>query len=70
MTEDLAEAFIGEAPVNEHGAALLPGGSERDSGIRTVFFTDIVGSTNMTQRLGGERAMEVLEVHDTDDTWG
>lgn len=64
VTEDLAEAFMGEAPVNDQGAALLPGGSERDSGIRTVFFTDIVGSTSMTQRLGDERSMEVLEVHD------
>ena len=65
VTEELAEAFMGEAPVSEHGAALLPGSGERDTGVRTVFFTDIVGSTNMTQRLGDERAMEMLEVHDT-----
>lgn len=64
VTEDIAEAFMGDALVSEHGAALLPGGAERDSGVRTVFFTDIVGSTNMTQRLGDERAMELLEVHD------
>jgi class 3 adenylate cyclase len=65
VTEELAEAFMGDAQVSEQGAALLPGGGERDTGIRTVFFTDIVGSTNMTQRLGDEKAMEVLEVHDT-----
>ncbi|HSC46512.1 MAG TPA: nickel-binding protein [Gammaproteobacteria bacterium] len=64
VTEELAEAFMGDAQVSEQGAALLPGGGERDTGVRTVFFTDIVGSTNMTQRLGDERSMEVLEVHD------
>lgn len=64
VTEELADAFMGEAPVSELGAALMPGSSERDSGVRTVFFTDIVGSTSMTQRLGDERAMDVLEVHD------
>ena len=64
VTEELAEAFMGEAQVNEHGASMLPGGQERDTGVRTVFFTDIVGSTDMTQRLGDERAMDVLEVHD------
>jgi len=64
VTEDLAEAFMGDAQVSEQGAALLPGGNERDTGVRTIFFTDIVGSTNMTQRLGDERAMEALEVHD------
>ncbi|HET7176233.1 MAG TPA: nickel-binding protein [Gammaproteobacteria bacterium] len=64
VTEELAQAFMGEAPVGEHGAALLPDGAERDSGIRTVFFTDIVGSTNMTQHLGDEKAMEILELHD------
>lgn len=64
VTEELAQAFMGEASVSEHGAALLPGGAERDPGIRTVFFTDIVGSTNMTQHLGDEKAMEVVELHD------
>lgn len=64
VTEEVAEAFMGESQVNEHGAAMQPGGQERDTGVRTVFFTDIVGSTDMTQRLGDERAMDVLDVHD------
>jgi class 3 adenylate cyclase len=64
VTEELAEAFMGEAPINEHGAALLPNRRGHDTGTRTVLFTDIVGSTHMTQRLGDERAMEILEVHD------
>ena len=64
VTEELAEAFMGDAQVSEHGAALLAGSGERDAGIRTVLFTDIVGSTNMTQHLGDEKAMEVLGLHD------
>src|SRR5207248_11335581 len=53
--------------VNPAGAALIPGGAEheRDPGIRTVLFTDIVDSTGLTQRLGDEGAMALLEVHDT-----
>jgi class 3 adenylate cyclase len=66
VTPDLAEAFMGEAEVNAAGAAVMPSsrGVEGDPGIRTVLFTDIVGSTDMTQRLGDELAMELLEVHD------
>jgi class 3 adenylate cyclase len=64
VTPDLAEAFMGAAEADPQGAAMLPGNSSRDSGIRTVLFTDIVGSTDMTQRLGDEVAMEVLAVHD------
>jgi len=65
VTPDIAEAFMGEAETNLAGAALLPGAQgERDPGIRSVMFTDIVGSTDMTQRFGDDMAMEILEVHD------
>lgn len=65
VTPELAEAFMGEAETNPAGAAVLPGTrSEGDPGIRTVLFTDIVGSTDMTQRLGDALAMELLQVHD------
>jgi class 3 adenylate cyclase len=37
----------------------------RDPGIRTVLFTDIVGSTTLTQSVGDEEAMALLNVHDT-----
>ncbi len=33
-------------------------------GIRTVLFTDIVGSTALTQELGDEDAMELVHLHD------
>jgi len=64
---DVAEGFLGGGDVNAAGAALIPGGAAdaRDPGIRTVLFTDIVGSTTLTQSLGDEAAMELLRLHDT-----
>src|SRR6185312_17158891 len=64
VTPDLAEAFMGAAEIDKGGAALLPGNAERDPGTRTVLFTDIVGSTSMTQHLGDEIALVMLDVHD------
>jgi class 3 adenylate cyclase len=63
---ELAEGFLGGVEVNDAGAALVPGATnERDPGIRTVLFTDIVESTTLTQSLGDEAAMAMLGVHDT-----
>jgi class 3 adenylate cyclase len=65
VTPDLAEAFMGAAETNAAGAALLPGArNEGDSGIRSVLFTDIVGSTDMTQQLGDAQAMQLVHLHD------
>jgi class 3 adenylate cyclase len=66
VSPEIAEGFLGESQVNSAGAAIVPGGSEqqRDPGIRTVLFTDIVGSTELTQRLGDDAAMAFLQVHD------
>jgi class 3 adenylate cyclase len=64
ITPDLADVFMGASEIDEGGAALFPGSTERDPGTRTVLFTDIVGSTDMTQRLGDEVAFVLLEVHD------
>lgn len=64
INSDIGDAFMGAAEVDAVGAALLPGNSERDPGTRTVLFTDIVGSTTMTQHLGDEVAFALLEVHD------
>ncbi|MDQ3116407.1 MAG: DUF4242 domain-containing protein [Verrucomicrobiota bacterium] len=63
---EIAEGFLGGTEVNQFGAVLLPGGKpdERDPGIRTVLFTDIVGSTALTQELGDEDAMELVHLHD------
>jgi len=63
---ELAEGFLGGVEVNEAGAALVPGATdERDPGIRTILFTDIVESTTLTQTLGDEAAMALLDVHNT-----
>jgi len=62
---DMVDGFLGGSEVNAAGAALLDGpGGERDPGIRTVMFTDIVGSTEMTQSLGDDAAMLVVNTHD------
>jgi class 3 adenylate cyclase len=63
---DVADLFMGGSEVNPAGAAMLPGASkdDRDPGIRTILFTDIVESTAMTRRMGDEAAMELLGVHD------
>ena len=64
---ELVEGFLGGGAINSQGAVLLPGGElhDRDTAIRTVLFTDIVGSTELTQRLGDDAAFEVLKIHDT-----
>jgi class 3 adenylate cyclase len=62
---EIAEGFLGGVEVNEVGAALVPGATnERDPGIRTVLFTDIVESTTLTQSLGDDAALAMLGVHD------
>ena len=62
---DVAEVFLGGAETNSAGAVLMPGGRSdaRDPGIRTILFTDIVESTTLTQTLGDEAVMELLDVH-------
>ena len=60
---DLAavEAFLGRIgdPRAAPGAAVAV-----DSGLRAVMFTDIVGSTEMTARLGDGAALELVRAHD------
>lgn len=62
----MAELFLGSCELNEAGAVLLPGAGAdaRDSGIRTILFTDIVESTSMTRRVGDEAAMDMVRMHD------
>ena len=62
---EVAEAFLGGGEIDPSGAVLAPAGAdnERDRAIRTVLFTDIVGSTNEAQ--GDDAVMALLGVHDT-----
>jgi class 3 adenylate cyclase len=51
-------SFLGPVPNHATGEA------HEDASFRTILFTDIVGSTDMTQRLGDAKAMELLRIHD------
>ncbi|HTA64324.1 MAG TPA: nickel-binding protein [Xanthomonadaceae bacterium] len=64
---EMLDGFMGGVGVNADGAALVleNKGNQRDTGIRSVMFTDIVGSTELTQTLGDDVAMDMLRVHDT-----
>ena len=58
------EAFLGR--INDPPAQ--PGqqpGANLDAGRRTILFTDIVGSTEMTARLGARGAVELIRAHDS-----
>lgn len=64
---DLVDGFMGSHTVNAAGAALMPGATQdhqRDSGVRTILFTDIANSTEMTHRFGDRAAIAMLSVHD------
>jgi class 3 adenylate cyclase len=52
------ERFLG--PIRNHA----PGEAYVETAFRTIVFTDIVGSTRLTQRLGDSAAMGLLRVHD------
>jgi class 3 adenylate cyclase len=58
------EAFLGR--INDPPAQ--PGqqpGTNLDAARRTILFTDIVGSTEMTARLGARGAVELIRAHDS-----
>ena len=61
---DLAavEAFLGR--ISDPRAAPGAPPPAADSGLRAVMFTDIVGSTEMTARLGDTAALELVRAHD------
>ena len=62
---DMADGILGPGVVNSAGAVLIPDQMDRrDSGIRTIMFTDIVGSTEMCSRHGDDAAIAMLSVHD------
>jgi hypothetical protein len=60
---DLADGMLGGGAVAATGAALAPGGT-LDPGVRTPLVTDIVGSTELTQRLGDRAALAIVDPHD------
>ena len=59
---EIAEGLMGGGAVNAGGAVEMSGG-KLDCGTRTILFTDLVGSTTLTQQLGDKAAMDLLEIH-------
>jgi class 3 adenylate cyclase len=61
---DLAavEAFLGR--ISDPRAVPDAAAPHVDAGLRAVMFTDIVGSTEMTARLGDAAALELVRTHD------
>lgn len=63
VDNDIVESFLGESVDTGVGRMVNPEGHS-DGGFRTILFTDLEGSTSMTQLLGDEEAMRILRVHD------
>lgn len=63
VNKAVVEAFLGR--IEETAAAIDPATTQTGSSLRIILFTDMVGSTKMTQELGDAAAMDVLQVHDT-----
>lgn len=64
---DLVDGMLGSTAVNAGGAALVPGAAhehQRDSGVRTILFTDIANSTEITSQFGDRATIAILSVHD------
>lgn len=63
VDEAVVESFMGH--IDQTAAAIDPATLHTGSSLRIILFTDMVGSTQMTQALGDAGAMQVLQVHDT-----
>lgn len=53
------ENFLGRIEEPDPGEPIV------NSGLRAILFTDMEGSTSLTQRLGDEKAMEILRAHNS-----
>jgi len=63
--EPMARAIEGFIFEGEEPAAAPVAAQAEPSAFRTVLFTDVEGSTTLTQRLGDDRAQEVLRIHNS-----
>jgi class 3 adenylate cyclase len=57
------EAFLGR--IQDPHPASAQSGPQMDLGLRAIMFTDIVGSTEMTERLGDRVSTELVRAHDS-----
>jgi class 3 adenylate cyclase len=58
VDQRVVERFMGVIVEHEAGEAYV------ETAFRTILFTDLEGSTSLTQRLGDTRAMALLRAHD------
>jgi class 3 adenylate cyclase len=58
VDERVVERFMGGITAHELGEPYV------ETAFRTILFTDLEGSTSLTQQLGDARAMAVMRVHD------
>ena len=62
---DMADGLLGPGVVSMAGAVMMPEELDRrDNGIRSIMFTDIVGSTEATSRFGDDATIAMLSTHD------
>ena len=64
---ELVDGMLGMTAVNRGGAALIPGAThdhQHDCGVRTIVFTDIANSTELTSQFGDRATIALLAVHD------
>jgi class 3 adenylate cyclase len=59
----VVEAFLGR--ITDPASTRLHAQPIDESALRAIMFTDIVGSTEMTARLGDARALEFVRAHDS-----
>src|SRR5262249_41122135 len=66
VQDALVEAFMGTTAASLEASQLPEGPGQApglDPGFRTIFFTDMAGSTAQTQRLGDEHHLKLLRRH-------
>jgi class 3 adenylate cyclase len=56
---------VDEFLADEEGVSESPAAADAGAGLLTILFTDLVGSTALTQRLGDAAAQDVLRAHNT-----
>ncbi|MCI0339555.1 MAG: DUF4242 domain-containing protein [Planctomycetales bacterium] len=63
VEREVVEHFLGR--IEETPAARDPATTETGTALRAILFTDMEGSTSLTQRIGDTRAMQVLRAHNS-----
>ena len=65
VSGDAMASFFGDWAKDPHDQAVLPDrGDAPDTALRAIMFTDIVGSTSLSTRLGDVAAVRAVESHD------